>query len=121
MVHCTIKAVEIFITKILVVDYIPLSASIVERISVPFAGEVKPLQDRNSDIAPCEDIGFNLGMSKFITFEVQVAFASKRLRQQAYVCPQLAWTTKGKSTYRIILCNAIPRAIIGVMGVRSDI
>jgi hypothetical protein len=61
MVHCTIKVVEVSVTKILVVNYIPLSASIVERIPVPFAREIKPLRDTISDIAPCEDIGLTSG------------------------------------------------------------
>jgi len=62
-------------------------------------------------------------VTKLIAFEVKVSFPSESM------CEQAAMNTMSNSTlssdsyvdYRMSLCNAIPREIMGVISVTSDI
>lgn len=85
VVHSGIKLVEIPVTKKTIIGKVELPASIVERVAIAFAREVEPLiESINILTFKCQrNESTNLGMSKLVTFEVQVSFASERVDEKA--------------------------------------
>ena len=45
MVHGRVKVVEEFVSQEIIVNNVPLSPSVLERVAVPFSREIKPLND----------------------------------------------------------------------------
>ena len=61
-------------------------------------------------------------MAKLVAFEVKVSFPSECVSEQAAenTMNHNTHSNGSSKTYRMSLCNAMPREIIGVMSVRSD-
>ena len=60
LVHGFIEVVEVFVTKKVIVDNVPLASCVVEGVAVTLAGEIEPLR-----------------MAKLVALKVQVAFATE--------------------------------------------
>jgi hypothetical protein len=50
MIHLAVKIIKVFVTQKIVINDIPLPTGVVERVSVTFAGEVKPLVEVQTKI-----------------------------------------------------------------------
>jgi len=63
-------------------------------------------------------------MTELVSFEIQISFATKRVGEKTsdeLTVSNPASVLELSATHRIILCNASPREMIGVIAVRSDI
>lgn len=112
-VHGSIKFPEILVSQKMIVDEVELPPGVRKRVAVALSREIHPpewvgLGRRNTN-------GHSLGVSEFIAFKVEVGLSAERVNQESGMSHALA-----SFTYRIILCNAMPRSMIGVKGLRSD-
>jgi len=124
VLHGFVKVVQVFISQNIVIDDVPLSPGIVERVAIPFTREVKPLG--NIAISQMRFLADRactyFGVPKFVPFKVKIAFTSERVDNQATRTDQtkpIDCSVK-TTTYRIILCKARPREITGVNWLESD-
>jgi hypothetical protein len=76
MIHSSIEVIEIPIPKNLVINNIPLAASILKRISVSLSREIEPLRRLLMCNFSFDREQTYFRMSEFIAFEVEPSFSS---------------------------------------------
>lgn len=82
-VHSLVELVEILVAKHLVIKDVPLASGMFERVSIAFTGEIEPLRIGELPRPIKELLATDLGMTKFISLKVQIAFAAKTVGDQS--------------------------------------
>jgi len=95
MVHFPVEIIKVFVTQIIIINDIPLPSGVMERISVPLAGEVKPLVGSSDKIPEIQICSLYLRMAKFIAFEIEIAFSAEGVRDET---ARASATSSGSNT-----------------------
>jgi hypothetical protein len=76
MLHGFVKVVQVFVSEEIVVGDVKLSPSVVERVAIPFAREVKPLESTGFSRMrfPATLSHTYFGVPKFVSLKVKIAF-----------------------------------------------
>jgi hypothetical protein len=99
VVHGLVEIVEVLVAKVLVVEDVPLTTGVMERVVVTFSGEVQPLYKIiSAGIIQSKTARKYLRVTELVAFEVQVAFATQRVGQQS-VQPSLKHQSVRKGEY----------------------
>lgn len=112
VVHGAIKRIEELVTQEIIVHEIELATGVGKGVAVALTREVHPPACQLLDLVRASDV---LGVSKLVAFEVEIGFTSKSVGHK----PGRVRSRQMQS-YRIILCSAMPRSIMGVKGERTD-
>ena len=81
-IHRDVEFVEILVSKKLVVDEVELPPSVRKGVTVAFSRKIHPSVLTQFILRAVGSASDSLGMSEFITFEVQICFATEGVHNE---------------------------------------
>jgi len=81
-IHGSIKVVKISVSQVRIINDIPLASGVLEGVVVSCTREIKPLREVSKHV-DLKVEKTNFWMAKLVAFKGQVAFTSKRVRNES--------------------------------------